>query len=52
MRDAFGVGATGQSTAFPFTVDTVRNRVGVDGDLVVNGKAIINRFERGGYCGR
>ena len=37
--DRFGVGAVGKADIFPFTVDTQKNRVGVNGKLVVNGKS-------------
>ena len=45
--DRFGIGAPGKEDAFPFTVDTQQNRVGVNGELVVNGKAIIDRLNVG-----
>ena len=45
--DRFGVGAVGKADIFPFTVDTQRNRVGVNGELVVNGKAIIDNLNAG-----
>lgn len=45
--DRFGVGATGKADIFPFTVDTQQNRVGVNGELVVNGKAIIDNLNAG-----
>lgn len=45
--DRFGVGSTGKADVFPFTVDTQKNRVGVNGELVVNGKAIIDNLNAG-----
>ena len=45
--DCFGVGAVGKADIFPFTVDTQKNRVGVNGELVVNGKAIIDNLNAG-----
>ena len=45
--DRFGVGSTGKADIFPFTVDTQKNRVGVNGELVVNGKAIIDNLNAG-----
>lgn len=45
--DRFGVGAVGKADIFPFTVDTQKNRVGVNGELVVNGKAIIDNLNAG-----
>ena len=47
----FGIGATGASTAYPFTVDTDTNTVGVNGALVVNGKAIIDKLNAGDITG-
>ena len=35
--DKFGVGAAGKGTAMPFMVDTVNNKVGINGDAVVQG---------------
>nr|DAI54284.1 MAG TPA: tail protein [Caudoviricetes sp.] len=49
--DRFGVGATGKDDIFPFTVDTRQNRVGVNGELVVNGKAIVDRLNAGDIHG-
>lgn len=49
--DRFGVGAVGKDDIFPFTVDTQKNRVGVNGELVVNGKAIIDRLNAGDIHG-
>ena len=49
--DRFGVGATGEADIFPFTVDTRQNRVGVNGELVVNGKAIVDRLNAGDIHG-
>lgn len=45
--DRFGVGSTGKADVFPFTVDTQKNRVGVNGELVVNGKAIVDNLNAG-----
>ena len=45
--DRFGVGAVGKADIFPFTVDTQKNRVGVNGELVVNGKAVIDNLNAG-----
>ena len=45
--DRFGIGAPGKADVFPFTVDTQKNRVGVNGELVVNGKAIIDNLNAG-----
>ena len=49
--DRFGIGAPGKEDAFPFVVDTQQNRVGVNGELVVNGKAIIDRLNVGDIDG-
>lgn len=49
--DRFGVGSTGKADVFPFVVDTQKNRVGVNGELVVNGKAIIERLNAGDIHG-
>ena len=49
--DRFGVGSTGKADIFPFTVDTRQNRVGVNGELVVNGKAIVDRLNAGDIHG-
>ena len=49
--DHFGVGSTGKADIFPFTVDTRQNRVGVNGELVVNGKAIVDRLNAGDIHG-
>lgn len=49
--DRFGVGAVGKADIFPFTVDTQQNRVGVNGELVVNGKAIVDRLNAGDIHG-
>lgn len=49
--DRFGIGAPGKEDAFPFVVDTQQNRVGVNGELVVNGKAIVDRLNAGDIHG-
>ena len=49
--DRFGIGAPGKADVFPFTVDTRQNRVGVNGELVVNGKAIVDRLNSGDIHG-
>ena len=49
--DRFGVGSTGKVDVFPFVVDTQKNRVGVNGELVVNGKAIVDRLNAGDIHG-
>lgn len=49
--DRFGVGSAGKADIFPFTVDTRQNRVGVNGELVVNGKAIVDRLNAGDIHG-
>ena len=49
--DRFGIGAAGKADVFPFTVDTRQNRVGVNGELVVNGKAIVDRLNAGDIHG-
>ena len=49
--DRFGIGAPGKDDVFPFTVDTQQNRVGVNGELVVNGKAIVDRLNAGDIHG-
>ena len=49
--DRFGIGAPGKADIFPFTVDTRQNRVGVNGELVVNGKAIVDRLNAGDIHG-
>lgn len=49
--DRFGVGSTGKADVFPFVVDTQKNRVGVNGELVVNGKAIVDRLNAGDIHG-
>lgn len=49
--DRFGIGATGKADVFPFVVDTQKNRVGVNGELVVNGKAIIDNLNAGAISG-
>ncbi|WP_323175803.1 phage tail protein [Neisseria cinerea] len=49
--DRFGIGATGKADVFPFVVDTQKNRVGVNGELVVNGKAIIDDLNAGAISG-
>lgn len=49
--DRFGIGATGKADVFPFVVDTQKNRVGVNGELVVNGKAIVDRLNAGDIHG-
>lgn len=49
--DRFGVGSTGKADVFPFVVDTQKNRVGVNGELVVNGKAIIEKLNAGDIHG-
>ena len=35
--DKFGVGAAGKGTAMPFVVDTVNNKVGINGGAVIQG---------------
>ncbi|HFC8542729.1 TPA: phage tail protein [Neisseria weaveri] len=47
----FGVGAAGKGTSYPFVVDTVKNRIGINGELVVNGKAIIDNLAAGDITG-
>ena len=49
--DRFGIGATGEADVFPFVVDTQKNRVGVNGELVVNGKAIVDKLNAGDIHG-
>lgn len=49
--DRFGIGAPGKADVFPFTVDTQQNRVGVNGELVVNGKAIVDKLNAGDIHG-
>lgn len=49
--DRFGVGSTGKADVFPFVVDTQKNRVGVNGELVVNGKAIVDKLNAGDIHG-
>ena len=49
--DRFGIGATGKADVFPFVVDTQKNRVGVNGELVVNGKAIVDKLNAGDIHG-
>lgn len=49
--DRFGIGAPGKADVFPFTVDTRQNRVGVNGELVVNGKAIVDKLNAGDING-
>lgn len=49
--DRFGIGATGKADVFPFVVDTQKNRVGINGELVVNGKAIVDRLNAGDIHG-
>nr|DAQ84961.1 MAG TPA: tail protein [Caudoviricetes sp.] len=49
--DRFGIGAAGKADVFPFTVDTRQNRVGVNGELVVNGKAIVDKLNAGDIHG-
>ena len=49
--DRFGVGSTGKADVFPFVVDTQKNRVGVNGERVVNGKAIVDRLNAGDIHG-
>lgn len=49
--DRFGIGATGKADVFPFVVDTQKNRVGVNGELVVNGKAVVNNLNAGDIHG-
>lgn len=49
--DRFGVGSAGKADVFPFVVDTQKNRVGVNGELVVNGKAIVDRLNAGDIHG-
>ena len=45
--DRFGVGSIGKADVFPFVIDTQKNRVGVNGELVVNGKAIVDNLNAG-----
>lgn len=49
--DRFGIGATGKADVFPFVVDTQKNRVGINGELVVNGKAIVDSLNAGDIHG-
>ncbi|QMT41232.1 phage tail protein [Neisseria shayeganii] len=49
--DAFGIGSTGKTTRYPFTVDTNSDTVGINGALVVNGKAIIDKLNAGDING-
>ncbi|HFC8533034.1 TPA: phage tail protein [Neisseria lactamica] len=49
--DRFGIGATGKEDVFPFVVDTQKNRVGVNGELVVNGKAVVDNLNAGDIHG-
>lgn len=49
--DRFGIGATGKADVFPFVVDTEKNRVGVNGELVVNGKAVVDNLNAGDIHG-
>ncbi|MDO4693661.1 MAG: phage tail protein [Eikenella sp.] len=49
--DAFGIGSTGKTTRYPFTVDTNSDTVGINGALVVNGKAIIDKLNAGDIDG-
>lgn len=49
--DRFGIGAAGKADVFPFVVDTQQNRVGVNGELVVNGKAIVDKLNAGDIHG-
>lgn len=49
--DRFGIGATGKADVFPFVVDTQKNRVGVNGELVVNGKAVVDNLNAGDIHG-
>ncbi|MDO5058591.1 MAG: DUF1983 domain-containing protein [Neisseria sp.] len=43
--------ASGNLQTFPFTVDTQRNQVGIDGTMIVNGKAVIDRLASGDIVG-
>lgn len=49
--DRFGIGATGKEDVFPFVVDTQKNRVGINGELVVNGKAVVDNLNAGDIHG-
>lgn len=49
--DRFGIGATGKADVFPFVVDTQKNRVGINGELVVNGKAVVDNLNAGDIHG-
>lgn len=42
--DQFGVGSPGKADQFPFVIDTSTNSVGINGQLVVNGEAIIDKL--------
>lgn len=50
QADRIGFGS-GSLTAFPFTVDAQAGRVGINGEMVVNGKAIIDRLTAGDIAG-
>lgn len=45
--DRFGIGAAGAGDIYPFTVDTQTQTVGINGKLIVNGKAIIDKLNAG-----
>ncbi|WP_374491572.1 phage tail protein [Brachymonas sp.] len=47
----FGIGAPGKTTQYPFVVDTSSGVVGVNGSLVVNGQAIIDKLSAGSISG-
>ncbi|HFB7735306.1 TPA: phage tail protein [Neisseria gonorrhoeae] len=49
--DRFGIGAAGKADVFPFVVDTQKNRVGINGELVVNGKAVVDKLNAGDIHG-
>ena len=44
LADKFAVGAPGKTNQFPFVIDTATNSVGVNGALVVNGQAIVDKL--------
>ena len=45
--DRFGIGAAGKTSVYPFTVDRKTQTVGINGKLIVNGKAIIDNLNAG-----
>ena len=45
--DRFGIGAAGKTSVYPFTVDSKTQTVGINGKLIVNGKAIIDKLNAG-----